>query len=127
MVQTDHETPRAVPGRRMATQALILAAAGPFVMGASSPAAISLGFRSLNESAVAGAYAAGRFTAYGAIVIGACGLWFWGWVIAQMAGALSARGKDPALVVPLVAGLALVWAASALAGLLAGRRPPHLG
>lgn len=106
----------------MARQALVLAAIGPFVMGASSPAAIVLGFRSLNDSAPAGAYAPGRITAYGAIVIAACGLWFWGWVVAQLAGALSARGKDPSLVLPLIAGLAFVWAASALAGWMAGRR-----
>ncbi len=86
-----------VPGRRMAIQAFVLALVGPFVMGASSPAAIVLGFRSLSISAVAGARAPGRVTAYTSIVIGACGLWLWGWTIAQLAGALSETGKDPAL------------------------------
>ncbi|HEY6566897.1 MAG TPA: hypothetical protein VI341_05185 [Actinomycetota bacterium] len=116
-----------VPGRRMAIQAFVLAVLGPFVMGASSPAAIMLGFRSLSISAVAGARAPGRVTAYASIVIGACGLWLWGWTIAQLAGALSERGKDPQLVVPLIAGLVFVWLASALAGFLAGRRSPDVG
>lgn len=112
-----------MPGRRTATSAFLLACLGPFVMACSSPAAIVLGFRSLADSAVAGARAPGRATAYGAIVVGAMGLWFWGWVVARMAGELSDRGKDPAAVVPLVGGLAVVWAASALAGWLARRRP----
>jgi hypothetical protein len=116
-----------VPGRRMAYQAFVLAVLGPFVMGASSPAAIVLGFRSLQLSAVAGARAPGRAAAYGAIVVGACGLWLWGWVIAQLAGGLSERGLDARQVIPLIAGLAAVWLASALAGFLAGRRPPELG
>jgi hypothetical protein len=116
-----------VPGRRMALRAFVLAALGPFVMGASSPAAIVLGFRSLSISAVAGAHAPGRATAYGAIVVGACGLWFWGWTVAQLAGELSERGRDPALVMPLVTGLAVVWLASGLAGFLAGRHPPDVG
>jgi hypothetical protein len=114
---------RPVPGRRKATSAFLLACLGPFVMACSSSAAIVLGFRSLAESAIAGARAPGRATAYGAIVVGALGLWFWGWVVARMAGELSDRGKDPAAVIPLVAGLAVVWSASALAGWLAGRRP----
>jgi hypothetical protein len=110
-----------VPGRRKAISAFVLACLGPFVMACSSPAAIVLGFRSLDESAVAGARAPGRVTAYGAIVVGALGLWFWGWVVARLAGELSDRGKDPGLVIPLVAGLAFVWLASALAGWLAAR------
>ena len=113
----------AVPGRRRALSAFLLACLGPFVMACSSPAAIVLGFRSLSESAVAGARAPGRATAYGAIVVGAMGMWFWGWVVARMAGELSDRGKDPAAVVPLIGGLAFVWLASAFAGWLAGRRP----
>jgi hypothetical protein len=104
----------------MAIQAFVLSVLGPFVMGASSPAAIVLGFRSLSISAVAGARAPGRVTAYASIVIGACGLWLWGWTIAQLAGELSERGKDPQLVVPLIAGLVFVWLLSGLAGLLAG-------
>ncbi len=110
-----------VPGRRKAVSAFVLASVGPFVMGCSSPAAIVLGFRSLDESAVAGARAPGRATAYGAIVVGALGLWFWGWVVARLAGELSERGKDPGMVIPLVAGLVFVWTASALAGWLGGR------
>jgi len=102
----------------------VLASVGPFVMACSSPAAIVLGFRSLDESAVAGARAPGRATAYGAIVVGALGLWFWGWVVARLAGELSDRGKDPSLVVPLAAGMAFVWIASAVAGWLAGRGTP---
>ena len=90
-------------------------------MACSSPAAIVLGFRSLDESAPAGARAPGRSTAYGAIVVGSLGLWFWGWVVARLAGELSERGKDPELVVPLAAGLAFVWLMSGLAGWLAGR------
>ena len=86
-----------------------------------------LGFRSLVDLGGCGRPRAGRATAYGSIVIGACGLWFWGWTVAQLAGELSERGKDPGLVVPLVAGLVFVWLASALAGLLAGRRPPDVG
>jgi hypothetical protein len=126
MDHTDRQlTP--VPGRRMAFQAFVLAALGPFVMGASSPAAVVLGFRSLSISAVAGARAPGRVTAYGAIVVGACGMWFWGWTVAKLAGTLSAHGKDPALVLPLVAGLAFVWLASALAGFIAGRGSSGLG
>jgi hypothetical protein len=117
------ESPRVVPGHRKAVSAFALACAGPFVMACSSPAAIVLGFRSLEESAPAGAHARGRATAYGSIVVGALGLWFWGWVVARLAGELSQRGKDPALVIPLVAGLAIVWLASALAGWLAGRAP----
>jgi hypothetical protein len=113
--------PTVVPGRRKALSAFVLACLGPFVMGCSSPAAVVLGFRSLDESAVAGARAPGRATAYGAIVIGALGLWFWGWVVARLAGELSERGKDPGMVIPMVAGLVFVWAASALAGCLAGR------
>jgi hypothetical protein len=58
-------------------QAFVLAALGPFVMAASSPAGIVLGFRSLSESSVSGAHAPGRATAYGSIVAGACGLWLW--------------------------------------------------
>ena len=111
----------------MAVQAFLLAVLGPFVMGASSPAAIVMGFRSLADSAIAGARAPGRATAYGAIVLGACGLWFWGWSVARIAGELSDRGKDPSLVVPMIGSLVFVWAASALAGLLAGRRPRLLG
>jgi hypothetical protein len=124
------QLPRVVPGRRKAVSAFILACAGPFVMACSSPAAIVLGFRSLDESAPAGAYAPGRVTAYGSIVIGALGLWFWGWVVARLAGELSERGKDPWLVLPLTVGLGVVWLASALAGWMAGRvaRPrPSLG
>jgi hypothetical protein len=111
----------AVPGARRATIAFALAAAGPFVMAASSPAAIVLGLRSLHESAPAGARARGRATAYGAIVVGAVGLWFWGWTVARLAGALSERGRDASGVLPLVGGLAFVWLASALAGAFAGR------
>ena len=125
----DHIDPQppGVPGRRMAFQAFVLAAVGPFLMGASSPAAIVLGFRSLSLSSVAGARAPGRATAYGAIVLGACGLWLWGWTVARLAGTLSARGKDPALVMPLIAGLLFVWLASGLAGFLAGRAARDLG
>jgi hypothetical protein len=115
------QLPAVVPGRRKAISAFVLACLGPFVMACSSPAAIVLGFRSLDESAVAGARAPGRVTAYGAIVVGALGLWFWGWVVARLAGELSDRGKDPGLVIPLVAGWAFVRLASALAGWLAGR------
>jgi hypothetical protein len=115
------QLPPAVPGRRKAISAFVLACLGPFVMACSSPAAIVLGFRSLEESAVAGARAPGRATAYGAIVVGALGLWFWGWTVARLAGELSERGKDPGLVIPLAAGMAVVWLASALAGWLAGR------
>ena len=99
-------------------------------MACSSPAAIVLGFRSLDESAPAGAYAPGPVTAYGSIVIGALGLWFWGWVVARLAGELSERGEDPWLVLPLTVGLGAVWLASALAGWMAGRvaRPrPSVG
>ncbi|HEX7246697.1 MAG TPA: hypothetical protein VF351_01215 [Actinomycetota bacterium] len=112
---------RTVPGRRRAVSAFLLACVGPFVMASSSPAAIVLGFRSLEESSLAGARAPGRVSAYAAIVIGALGLWFWGWFLAQLAGELSERGKDPGLVVPLAAGLAFVWLASAAAGWLASR------
>ena len=115
------QLPRVVPGRRKAVSAFVLACLGPFVMACSSPAAIVLGFRSLDESAVAGARAPGRVTAYAAIVVGALGLWFWGWVVARLAGELSDRGKDPGMVIPLIAGMLFVWLASALAGLLAGR------
>jgi len=115
------QLPGVVPGRRKALSAFVLACLGPFVMACSSPAAIVLGFRSLDESAVAGARAPGRVTAYGAIVVGALGLWFWGWVVARLAGELSDRGKDPGMVIPLIAGMLFVWLASALAGLLAGR------
>ncbi|HWC72281.1 MAG TPA: hypothetical protein VG993_14075 [Actinomycetota bacterium] len=118
------ELSRPAPGRRKAVAAFLLACLGPFVMACSSPAAIVLGFRSLGESAAAGARAPGRVTAYGAIVAGALGLWFWGWVVAQLAGELSERGKDPAMVIPLVGGLAVVWVASALAGWLTGRGTP---
>jgi len=111
----------AVPGRRKAVSAFLLACLGPFVMACSSPAAIVLGFRSLDESASTGARAAGRVTAYGAIVVASLGLWFWGWVVARLAGELSERGKDPGLVIPLAAGMAFVWLASALAGWFAGR------
>lgn len=110
-----------MPGRRKAVSAFLLACLGPFVMACSSPAAIVLGFRSLDESAAAGPRAAGRVTAYGAIVVAALGLWFWGWVVARLAGELSERGKDPGLVIPLAAGMVFVWLASALAGWLAGR------
>jgi hypothetical protein len=126
MDHIDPQPPR-VPGRRMAFQAFVLAAVGPFLMGASSPAAIVLGFRSLSLSSVAGARAPGRATAYGAIVLGACGLWLWGWTVARLAGTLSTRGKDPALVMPLIAGLLFVWLASGLAGFLAGRAARDLG
>lgn len=112
-----------MPGYRKALSAFGLACVGPFVMACSSPAAIVLGFRSLEESAPAGAHARGRATAYGSIVLGALGLWFWGWVVARLAGELSQRGKDPGLVMPLVVGLAVVWLASAVAGWLAGRGP----
>jgi hypothetical protein len=115
------ELPRPVPGRRRAISAFALACLGPFVMACSSPAAIVLGFRSLGESAVAGARAPGRATAYAAIVVGALSLWFWGWVVARLAGELSERGKDPAMMIPLIAGLIVVWLVSALAGWLAGR------
>lgn len=115
------QLPAIVPGRRKAISAFVLACLGPFVMACSSPAAIVLGFRSLDESAVAGARAPGRVTAYGAIVVGALGLWFWGWTVARLAGELSDRGKDPGMVIPLVAGMAFVWLASTLAGWLAGR------
>ena len=90
-------------------------------MACSSPAAIVLGFRSLDESSVAGARAPGRVSAYGAIVVGTLGLWFWGWFVARLAGELSERGKDPGLVIPLAGGLVFVWLASAAAGWLAGR------
>jgi hypothetical protein len=112
---------RVVPGRRKAISAFVLACVGPFVMACSSPAAIVLGFRSLDESSIAGARAPGRVSAYAAIVVGALGLWFWGWFVAQLAGELSERGKDPGLVIPLAAGLAFVWLASAVTGWLASR------
>ena len=54
-------------------------------------------------------------------------LWLWGWTVARLAGTLSARGKDPALVMPLIAGLLFVWLASGLAGFLAGRAARDLG
>ena len=110
-----------VPGRRKAASAFLLACLGPFLMACSSPAAIVLGFRSLDESSVAGARAPGRVSAYGAIVVGTLGLWFWGWGVARLAGELSERGKDPGLVIPLAGGLVFVWLASAVAGWLAGR------
>lgn len=112
---------RVAPGRRQAVSAFLLACLGPFLMACSSPAAIVLGFRSLEESSVAGARAPGRVSAYAAIVVGALGLWFWGWFVAQLAGELSERGRDPALVIPLAAGLVFVWLASAVAGWLASR------
>ena len=110
-----------MPGRRKAISAFVLACLGPFVMACSSPAAIVLGFRSLEESAVAGARAPGarRPTARSSSARWACGSG--GGSVARLAGELSERGKDPGLVIPLVAGLAVVWLASALAGWLAGR------
>ena len=94
MDHIDPQPPR-VPGRRMAFQAFVLAAVGPFLMGASSPAAIVLGFRSLSLSSVAGARAPGRATAYGAIVLGACGLWLWGWTVARLARCPPAARTPP--------------------------------
>jgi hypothetical protein len=47
--------------------------------------------------------------------------------VARLAGSLSAKGKDPALVMPLIAGLLFVWLASGLAGFLAGRAARDLG
>jgi hypothetical protein len=76
-------------------QAFTLAAFGPFVMAASSPAAIVLGFRSLSQSSVAGPRAPGRVTAYGSIVVGACGLWLWGWLVARWPPPSRLGGRIP--------------------------------
>lgn len=111
----------AQPGYRHAVWALFLAVLGPFVMAASSPAAIVLGWRALRASAAAGPRTRGRATAAGAITIGTFGWLLWAWALWWVWMQLPTRGIEREAVLPLAAGLAVVWAASAAAGALAGR------
>jgi hypothetical protein len=106
---------------RRAAIALGLAVLGPFVMAASSPAAVALGWRASRELAGAPPPARGRSAAAGAIALGTFGLLLWGWVLFRLWVRLDERGKDPHAVLPLAAGLTFVWLASALVGALAGR------
>jgi hypothetical protein len=106
---------------RRAAIAFGLAVLGPFVMAASSPAAIVLGWRSSRDLAIAPPAARGRAAAAGAIALGTFGLLLWAWALWRLWVRLDERGDDPHAVVPLVAGLIVVWLASALAGALAGR------
>ena len=61
------------PAARRAAWALTLAVIGPFVMAASSPAAIVLGWRVATD---AGPHLRGRGAAAGAIALGTFGLAF---------------------------------------------------
>jgi hypothetical protein len=110
-----------LPGFRSAVTAFILAGLGPLVMGASSPAAIVVGLRSLEASATAGKNAPGRSTAYVAVAFGILGMLLWVRVLWQVGVKLDESGKDPARVAPIAIGLAVVWAASAASAILIGR------
>lgn len=114
-------TPPRTPASRRATIAFVLAAVGPFVMAASSPAAVVLGWRAARELAGEPASTTGRATAAGAIALGTFGLLLWAWALWRLWVRLDERGKDPQVVIPLAAGLLLVWVASGLAGALVGR------
>ncbi len=106
---------------RRATIAFGLAVLGPFVMAASSPAAIVLGWRSTRDLARASSSPRGRAAAAGAIALGTFGLLLWVWVLWRLWIRLDEQAGDPHAVMPLAGGLTLVWLASALAGALAGR------
>jgi hypothetical protein len=109
-----------VVGRR-ASWALALGALGPFVMAASSPAAIVLGWRVTRSSADVGPGTRGRAAAAGAIALGTFGLLFWVWAVWRLWARLGEQGRDRSAVISLAAALILVWAASALAAALVGR------
>jgi hypothetical protein len=109
------------PGYRLAIRALVFAIIGPFVMAASSPAAIVLGWRSMRQSAGASPHAKGRASAAGAIALGTFGVLFWMWAVWRLWVKLDQKGKDPHLVVPLAVALFAVWVASGFAGALSFR------
>lgn len=109
------------PTARRATWALVLAVIGPFVMAASSPASIVLGWRVSRASAGAGPRVRGRGAAAGAIVLGTFGLLFWVWALWRLWVRLGQQGRDQTTMIPLAVALVLVWTASALAAALAGR------
>ena len=117
----------ALPGFRSAVNAFILSGIGPIVMGASSPAAIVVGMRSLGESASQGKNAPGRSTAYVAVAFGIAGMLMWAWVLWRVSVKLREAGKDPHRVIPLAVALAVVWLASAAAATLAGRARRRAG
>ena len=118
---------RSLPGVRSAVIAFALAGIGPLVMGASSPAAIVVGMRSLNESASEGKNAPGRSTAYVAVAFGIAGMLMWSWVLWRVRVRLEGSGTDPNRVIPLAIGLAVVWAASTAAALVIGRSRRRFG
>lgn len=112
------------PGYRLAIRALLFAVLGPFVMAASSPAAVALGWRSMRASAGVGPRAKGRSAAAGAITLGVFGLLFWTWVLWRLWVKLEEQGNDPHRVLPLGLGLFVVWCASGVAGALSSRGKP---
>ena len=116
-----------LPGFRSAVNSFILAGIGPFVMGASSPAAIVVGLRSLGESAKAGRNAPGRSTAYVGVAFGIVGMVMWVWVLWRVHTKLGETGKDPNRVIPVAVALALVWVASAAAATVIGRYRRRFG
>jgi len=116
-----------LPGVRSAVVAFVLAGIGPLVMGASSPAAIVVGMRSLGESASEGKNAPGRSTAYVAVAFGIAGMLMWAWVLWRVRVKLGDAGTDPNRVIPLTIGLAVVWVASAAVALVIGRYRRRFG
>jgi hypothetical protein len=116
-----------LPGFRSAVSSFVLAGIGPFLMGATSPAAVVVGLRSLGESAGSGRNAPGRSTAYVGVAFGIAGMLMWVWVLWSVRDRLGATGKDPDRVIPVAVALAVVWAASAAAALVAGRYRRRFG
>ncbi len=114
-------TEPAGPVARRAARALALAVLGPFVMAASSPAAIVLGWRASRATVDASPRARGRAAAAGALALGTFGLLFWVWAIWRLWVRLGEQGRDRSAVLPLAAALVAVWVASALAAALVGR------
>jgi hypothetical protein len=110
---------RPEPTARRAGWALVLAAIGPFVMAASSPAAVVLGWRVLRTSL--SPRSRGRAAAAGAIALGTFGLLFWTWAIWRLWVRLDEQGRDASAAIPLAVALIVVWTASALAAALTGR------
>ncbi|MEA2521061.1 MAG: hypothetical protein QOI81_707 [Actinomycetota bacterium] len=116
-----------LPGFRSAVSSFVLAGIGPLVMGATSPAAVVVGLRSLGESARSGRNAPGRSTAYVGVAFGIVGMVMWVWVLWRVHTKLGETGKDPNRVIPVAVALGVVWVASASAALVVGRYRRRFG
>lgn len=124
MTPTSEATEPAPPGYRKASAAIVLAMVGPFLLGASSTAAIVLGHSSLADSRAATSSAGrvrGRRMAVAAIALGWGALAYWVFWLATVHGELGRRAHQ-GQEVPLAVWLGGVWVAGALAAWVGTRR-----